>query len=303
MTSTQSKFSRYLGVSAMALSLAACQPGEMLNSFTSNFGGGADEAAFDTPQTVQMIERDVEAPDVYDRTDPGLWDGRPSLGGVWVAAPNVTDPERVIIRNTTNDTFVIGALFQRERTNPGPPMQLSSDAATALGILAGAPTEISVIALRREEIPDPDAIQVTLASDAVGDAAPTETIEATPLDDPIAVVAAALDSAEAATAASGVPAQRPTTNAAPAAVATAAVASPLAKPFLQVGIFSIEQNARNTATALRGAGIIPTVLAQESAGKAFWRVVVGPAMTSADRAAVLRTITDLGFEDAYAVTN
>jgi len=45
------------------------------------------------------------------------------------------------------------------------------------------------------------------------------------------------------------------------------------------------------------------VFAQESAGKAFWRVVVGPASTSADRAAVLGTIKDLGFEDAYPVTN
>ena len=104
--------------------------------------------------------------------------------------------------------------------------------------------------------------------------------------------------------AAGVPAPRPTaTEAATVTTTPAAGQTALTKPFLQVGIFSIEQNARNTATALRGAGIVPTVLAQESAGKAFWRVVVGPASTSADRAAVLGTIKDLGFEDAYPVTN
>ena len=302
MSSSRSNFSRYLSVSALALFVSACQPGEMLNSITSSFGSGTQDATPEAAQSVAMIERDVEAPEVYDRTDPGLWDGRPSLGGVWIAAPNVTDPERVIIRNTTNDKFVIGALFRRERTNPGPPMQLSSDAAAALGILAGAPTEVSVIALRREEMPDPAA--VTLATDATGAAAPVDAIEATSLDDPIAAAAAALDRAEAASVAAGVPAPRPTaTEAATVTTTPAAGQTALTKPFLQVGIFSIEQNARNTATALRGAGIVPTVLAQESAGKAFWRVVVGPASTRADRAAVLSTIKDLGYEDAYPVTN
>jgi rare lipoprotein A len=87
----------------------------------------------------------------------GLWDGRPSLGGVWVAHPDATDPERVMIRNTETGSFVIGALFRRERENPGPRFQISSDAAAALDILAGAPTELQVIALRREEAPAPEA--------------------------------------------------------------------------------------------------------------------------------------------------
>ena len=82
----------------------------------------------------------------------GLWDGRPSLGGVWVAHPDVTDPERVIIRNQANGKFVIGALFRRERDNPGPRLQVSSDAAAALEMLAGAPSTLNVTALRREEV-------------------------------------------------------------------------------------------------------------------------------------------------------
>ena len=84
----------------------------------------------------ELVERDVEAPEVFQVTEPGLWDGRPSLGGVWVAHPDVTEPERVIVRNEANGKFVIGALFRRERDIPGPRMQASSDAAAALGMLA-----------------------------------------------------------------------------------------------------------------------------------------------------------------------
>ncbi|MCL4676747.1 MAG: SPOR domain-containing protein, partial [Pararhodobacter sp.] len=88
----------------------------------------------------RVIERDVEAPDVFQVEDAGLWDGRPSLGGVWVAHPGVQDPERAMIRNTVTGATVIGALFRRERDNPGPRFQVSSEAANALGLLPGAPT-------------------------------------------------------------------------------------------------------------------------------------------------------------------
>lgn len=72
-------------------------------------------------------------------TASGLWDGRPSLRGIWVAHPDADTPERVIIRNDGTGASVIGALFQRERENPGPAFQVSRDAADALGMFAGAP--------------------------------------------------------------------------------------------------------------------------------------------------------------------
>lgn len=105
------------------------------------------------PGQVPQAERDVERPDIFAVTDSGLWDGRPSLGGVWVAHPDVEDPDRVVIRNTENGQTIVGALFRRERNNPGPLLQVSSDAAEALGVLAGAPTLLEVVVLRREEIP------------------------------------------------------------------------------------------------------------------------------------------------------
>jgi rare lipoprotein A len=134
-------------------------------------GPAADAPVARAATSVRLVDRDVEAPQVFQVTDSALWDGRPSLGGVWVASPDAVDPERVILRNPTNGKFVIGALFRRERLNPGPTLQISSDAAAALGILAGQPSKINVTALRREEAdpaPAPDATKPILdANEAV----------------------------------------------------------------------------------------------------------------------------------------
>lgn len=245
---------------------------------------------------IKTVERDVEAPDVFSANEAGLWDGRPSLGGVWVAHPDVTDPERVIIRNSSNDKFVVGALFRRERDIPGPRLQISSDAAEALGMLAGAPAELNVTALRKEEVTVAPEL-APVAAEAV--AAPAE-VTATPLD-PIESAAAAIDAPTPVIQppAATTPAPTPVAATAPARPAT----SGLAKPFIQIGIFSIEANATRTAKQMRGAGIIPTVKTFDRDGKPFWRVVVGPAATSGERADLLAKIKTEGFTDAYAVTN
>ena len=232
------------------------------------------------------VERDIEAPEVFSVTDQGLWDGRPSLGGVWVAHPDVTEPERVIIRNQRNGKFVVGALFRRERDIPGPSLQISSDAAASLGILAGAPTELNVTALRKvqeEAVPS-----VENGDDAAMEAAPAVT--ATSLD-PVAVTAgAAIETAA------------PTPPVAPKPAAPVQSSS-LSKPFIQIGIFSMEENAERAAKQMRGAGLAPTVKQSQINGKTFWRVVVGPAATSAEQSKILSTIKAEGFTDAYAVSS
>jgi len=272
-----------VAVSALAaMSLAGCEGGFAgLGTATDSDGTSRQEVA-----TGATEERDVEAPEVFQASESGLWDGRPSLGGVWVAHPDVTDPERVIIVNEANGQSVIGALFRRERENPGPRIQVSSDAAADLGMLAGQPTQITVTALRREVVEVPGAAPLP-------EAEPIET--ATLGDDSLAAAAAAIDEAEGIE-----PAIQP------AAAAPAAPRPPvtsLEKPYIQIGIFSIESNANNTGASLRSAGIIPTILRQESQGKVFWRVIVGPATSSAERADVLAKVKDLGFTDAYPVTN
>ena len=294
MTGHQIIISKQLRMSIVliaAMSLAACDENGKFN-FAAPAGTAGSEAATSGAggNTTQLVERDVEAPDVFQVTGAGLWDGRPSLGGVWVAHPTVVDPERVIIRNEANGKFVIGALFRRERENPGPSLQVSSDAAEALGLLAGAPTQLNVTALRREEAP------VEAAPDATTDFGEPQEIAATPLD-PIEGAAAAIDAAEAAA---------PVTAAAPAPTpepAPAPASSSLSNPFIQIGIFSIEDNARGTADKLRADGMSAQVIAQESQGRSFWRVIVGPAPTEADRDAILAKVKTLGFTDAYFVTN
>jgi len=267
----------------------------------------------------RSVERDVEAPEVFQVADKGLWDGRPSLGGVWVAHPDVTDPERVIIRNSSNGQFVIGVVYRPERTAPGPKFQVSSDAAEALGMLAGAPAELSVTALRHEEIPVDAPAAVTPAADAsaAGQLAAAPAVEATPLD-PIAAAAKALDEAETGPtlSAASLAAPRTAPKTVPSAAAAvgkpaapamsalpASLASSLEKPFLQIGIFSVEANANETADTVRGAGMVPTVKPGKMSGKAFWRVIVGPAGNAGERSTLLKKIKSLGFTDAYPVTN
>lgn len=247
----------------------------------------AEEAAGrQDSSTTKLVERDVEAPEVFQVTDSGLWDGRPSLGGVWVAHPDVKEPERVIIRNTRNSKFVIGALFRRERDNPGPVLQVSSDAAAALGMLAGAPAELNVTALRREEAP----VSEDMAEAPAADLAAPDAVEETALDPVQATAATAIDAAETEAPAPP-PKPKPTQT------------SSLDKPYIQIGIFSVEQNARNTAESMRQNGMLPTVKKQSAQGKTFWRVIVGPAATKSERSALLRKIRGVGFADAYPVTN
>ncbi|WP_171239783.1 SPOR domain-containing protein [Ruegeria sp. HKCCA5491] len=327
---------------------------------------------------------DVEAPEVFEVTEAGLWDGRPSLGGVWVAHPDVTQPERVRIKNASNNKTVTGALFRRERNLPGPALQLSSAAAAELGILAGSPTKVQVVALRRkpaeppkpepedtptdagEDAPAPQdddtqsasvdtaedgaekpakrkwwqkketaavaagaagaaAVAADAATDtateaaeetieAAAEAAPTATlsdpevtppsdqpakrkwwqkkpadeITETPLD-PIAGAAAAIDASE------------PT----PASAASQPEQSsgPLSKPYVQVGTFGVEANAKSAADKIRRNGLPAEVRELATDDDSVWRVLVGPASTRGERTALQSDVKDLGFSDAFLVKN
>ena len=284
-----------LGASAL---LAGCEEGAQPFGFLKA-KPAAEEGASAETAAPRTVERDVEAPDVFSVEEPGLWDGRPSLGGVWVAHPTVKDPERVMIQNPANGKSVVGALFRRERDNPGPKLQVSSDAADALGVLAGAPTALSVVALRREEVPV--EAPKPLVEDPV--IATPETIEATPIDDITKTAAGAIAAAESGTK----PAAKPTPEAKPATPAPAPAKpvtpkAPTGKMYVQLGIFSVESNAKNAVTQMSKSGIIASIRKEESQGKTFWRVVAGPAASASDRDALLKKVKGLGYSDAYAVS-
>ena len=57
------------------------------------------------------------------------------------------------------------------------------------------------------------------------------------------------------------------------------------------------------ATAMRQEGMVPIVKKQSWQGKTFWRVIVGPAQSKSEQSVLLKKVKDVGFDDAYAVTN
>jgi len=229
------------------LLLAGCDDGGSFSLLQPRAGGQG--TATEDARAARPVGRDVEAPEVFQATDMGLWDGRPSLGGVWVAHPDVTEPARVIIRNTADGSFVIGALFRRQRDMPGPVFQVSSDAAVALGLLAGSPQQLDVTALRREEAP---------------------------------AGAAAAEAAEAADGAPQGSAAMP--EPAPASGAERAGAS-LARRHVRLGETGVEETARDAATVARQVMMVPMMvpLLRDRAGHGtdVGRARVGPAGDSA----------------------
>lgn len=274
--------------------VAACQPGQ--NPFARK---NTDQAGAAAPaRSVKLVDTDVEAPEVFQVTDQALWDGRPSLGGVWVASSDAVDPERVILRNPANGKFVIGALFKREAFNPGPKLQISSDAAEALGLLAGQPAQISVTALRREEVaPETDAAKPlldaneTLTAEGAATGAPPA-----PATDIAAVATTALDNVEGASPATP-PAPSISATAPAAAPAPAATAAAAGNITIQIGIFSVEANANRAVETLKKAGISASSRKENTQGKTWWSVT---ATGNGDRAALLTKVKGLGFTDAYA---
>ena len=349
----------------MAIGLAACEEGQFLTAPTDG------QTTVRAPAEARIEIQEVERADIFSASELALWDGRPSLGGLWVAHPDVGDPERVLIRNATNGQSIYGALFRRERNNPGPRIQLSSEAATELGILAGRPTELSIVVVRQQEVTiEPEA----LALDATPDAPSDETaIVAVPADaepeqppqrqgffarlfgggtaasatqddttpatadgaiapsvetetlDPITTgAAAAISAAEAsattstavvrpqrrAVAAATTPEPTPAPVAAPAPApepVVAAVPTPAApalnRPYVQVGLFTVEANASAAATGLRQGGIVPTIVPGTNATGTFWRVLVGPMTSPDDQSEILGQVKSLGYADAFLVSN
>lgn len=176
----------------IALTLSA---GTLLMGCVEGGGKGASKGAgagLAAPAAARGAAQEVEAPDVFQTTDSGLWDGRPSLGGIWVASPDAKDPERVVMFNPATGKTVTGALFRRERDNPGPKLQVSSDAAEALGMLAGQPTEIRVTALRKIEV-----AEAAPAEPGSADAAATGGKSAPDAAETAALATAALGAADA----------------------------------------------------------------------------------------------------------
>ena len=77
----------------------------------------------------------------------------------------------------------------------------------------------------------------------------------------------------------------------------------LSKPFIQVGIFGIENNANRTKDQMLKLNLPVNIFNFQIKNKPYWRVIVGPAATSESRNNIFEIIKSAGFSDAYFVTN
>jgi len=219
------------------------------------------------PLGIEFKENDVEAPEIFNAEGLAYWDGQSSLGGVWITHPKIDQPTRVLIKDKYGNKSVIGAIFNRSNSNDTDEkrMLLSSEAAGSLGIDANENRIISVTALRALKTVKSIKNETEITSIET-DAETKENIEK-----------------ESTSYQNTTPID-------------------LAKPYIQVGIFSIEQNARNTAEVMHQLNIQPTVKKQTSRNKTFWRVIVGPAVHVNERSTLLQKVKAVGFGDAYAVS-
>ena len=84
---------------------------------------------------------------------------------------------------------------------------------------------------------------------------------------------------------------------------SASIETKLSKPFIQVGIFGIENNANKTKDKMLKLGLPVNIFDFQIKGKPYWRVVAGPASSSDNRKSMLKTIKSAGFADAYFISN
>ena len=84
---------------------------------------------------------------------------------------------------------------------------------------------------------------------------------------------------------------------------SASIETKLSKPFIQVGIFGVENNANKTKDQMQQLDLPVNILDFQIKGKPYWRVVAGPASSSDSRRSMLKTIKSAGFTDAYFISN
>lgn len=264
-----------------------------------------------------VITEDMLAPEAFSITDTALWDGRPTFGGVWIAYPNIETPERVRITNPENGEDVIGALYKREDGFPGPQIELSADAASALGIIAGVPAELRVVALRRVDVevdptiamgPQPMVTPIqrpssrtttpTIAGAAVVQAIIPITLVTEPEAEP------EITTPEPAAANQETPAVEATTLPPAVTEAEPVATAPAADPnstFIQVATFESERRAEDAVEKLETAGLTAEIRESKAGSRTHYRVIVGPATSPEAAQIMMSVVRELGYRDAIAL--
>jgi cell division septation protein DedD len=284
-----------------ALALAGCEEG---------LSGVTPDMPAPTGDTVETVEVDVIAPEAFSITDKALWDGRPTFGGVWIAYPDIEKPERVRIRNDATGKEVIGALYKRERDFPGPKIELSADAAAALGVLAGTPVELTIVALRRKtvevvvEAREPD--MSTPLRRPVPEQAEAPAAAEEPVEEPVAVVAPKIEIPAVVVPPVVVPAPTPIiatdieeTALPPASSAPEASDGP--GTYVQVATLQSKSRADAVVAKLITAGLDAEIRERQAGGKTLYRIIVGPAETPEALEIMMGVVNELGYKDVIVL--
>jgi len=198
------------GLAVVLPFLLACTGPKLGSMSTAQLTGQArdDEPVYDVSPTddanaggkITVSPLHEPAPDIFKATGLATWDGRRTLKGIWVAHPAATSARRVRIFNVTNGSAVDGALFKRDVALDGYPVLISSDAAEALGMVVGEPTDLRIVAVRSTGTPggggasggpvaaSDDAGEVAATTDptAAEPTAPASAPEKTPPPQPVA---------------------------------------------------------------------------------------------------------------------
>ncbi|MEM8657039.1 MAG: hypothetical protein AAGF22_03000, partial [Pseudomonadota bacterium] len=236
------------GAMCCALLLAGC------DDLPSLGGEETAEAAPVQAQTgggiLRVEEREVERPDIYATQARGLWDGRFSLGGRWIAVADNVKAERIRITNVDTGRVVEGALFQREANLPGPPLMVSMDAAQALGMQAGAPADLKVVVLRTETVEIPAAVPLAPVPADTGEEGETDAADETQ-----AIAAAPVTPTAPAPERTGIDAAVVASVTGVAAAAAAARPAPDAAPALEAAPNGVESGLETSTleTTVLGA--------------------------------------------------
>ena len=289
-------------------------------------GGTTKTMTTEDGRVLKVEEREVERPDIYEIEARGLWDGRPSLGGRWVAVNENVNADRVRITNLDNNRQIEGALFKVE-DRPGPPIMVSSEAAEPLGMLPGAPARLHVVVVRTETVevtPQPGEVPPAdiEESPALAEAEPVSGDDVAPIETAAleTTVLGALDGAEAPA-----PAPAPEPEVAPvaaeanipdpdpagqaelndlviAAVEPQGIGGDLKLPYLQVASGTdkarMDEAVRKLNDEGYGASIRET---PRDDGKVFYVVAAGPFGNEGGRTNALKRIRALGYKDAFPI--
>ena len=299
-------FSRQLSIRHSAIASLLCTL--VLVGCEEGLSGATTATPDPAGGTVETVEVDVIAPEAFSIIDKALWDGRPTFGGVWIAYADIEKPERVRIRNDATGKEVIGALYKREREFPGPKIELSADAAAALGVQAGTPVELTIVALRRKsvevvvEVEKPD--MTTPLRRPVPE--PTETPAAAeePVKEPVAVVAPEIEAPEVVVAPAVVPTPIIATEIEETSlppVSSATEAGDGQGTYVQVATLQIKSRADAVVAKLTTAGLDVEIRERQAGGKTLYRIVVGPAKSPEALEIMMSVVKELGYKDAIVL--